>query len=332
MKIKTVQGPDDSLGVAERRVISTELLSLISQIDLNVTQAIWNGKTLLSGETSPDDTWLAFNFQIGAGNSSINDTLKFNLLNWLNVPFSSDNSGFTAYRLNVTNAGINLSENFDRAGFRYPPKGSITINGEVFNLSNYPTVQSFMDAINFNTVIQADITYDSINDRFVLSNQDTVSNMTISETGTEFVSGEGNEITNGFLAQLSIDIGIFNGLTRSKTINPEGFIASSNGAYNHNIHITSGSAPLLMRKIDNAINDVSAALSYTGSITNRLTYQEKSLNTSKINTDAARSRIEDADMASEQLQATKLQILQQTASTMLAQANTSPQAILSLFK
>ena len=87
-----------------------------------------------------------------------------------------------------------------------------------------------------------------------------------------------------------------------------------------------------MKKIDNAISDVSSALSYIGSITNRLTYQEKSLNTSKINTDAARSRIEDADMASEQLQTTKLQILQQTSITMLAQANTSPQAILSLFK
>lgn len=88
----------------------------------------------------------------------------------------------------------------------------------------------------------------------------------------------------------------------------------------------------LMKKIDNAIADVSSALSYIGSVVNRLTYQEKSLNTSKINTDAARSRIEDADMASEQLQATKLQILQQTAITMLAQANTSPQTILSLFK
>jgi flagellin len=37
-------------------------------------------------------------------------------------------------------------------------------------------------------------------------------------------------------------------------------------------------------------------------------------------------------MAYEQLEATKLQILQQTASAMLAQANTGPQALLSLFK
>jgi len=56
------------------------------------------------------------------------------------------------------------------------------------------------------------------------------------------------------------------------------------------------------------------------------------LTVAKTNTEAARSRIEDADMAYEQLQATKLQILQQTASAMLSQANTGPQSILTLFR
>ncbi len=161
MKTKTIQGADDSLGVAERRVISTELLSFISQIDLNVTQATWNGKTLLSGETGSGDNWLAFNFQIGAGNSSINDTLKFNLLNWLNVPFSSGNSGFTAYRLKLTSTGIAVSESFDKAGFKYPPKGTVTINGEVFNLSDYSSVQSFMDAVNGNPSANVNLYYDN---------------------------------------------------------------------------------------------------------------------------------------------------------------------------
>ena len=87
-----------------------------------------------------------------------------------------------------------------------------------------------------------------------------------------------------------------------------------------------------MGRIDTAIADVSEALSYIGSVVNRLTYQEASLTTAKTNTESARSRIEDADMAYEQLEATKLQILQQTASAMLAQANSGPQAILSLFK
>ncbi|MBF8277208.1 MAG: hypothetical protein HW390_2281, partial [Candidatus Brocadiaceae bacterium] len=87
-----------------------------------------------------------------------------------------------------------------------------------------------------------------------------------------------------------------------------------------------------MGRIDTAIADVSEALSYIGSVVNRLSYQESSLTVAKTNTEAARSRIEDADMAYEQLNATKLTILQQTASAMLAQANSGPQSILSLFR
>jgi flagellin len=49
------------------------------------------------------------------------------------------------------------------------------------------------------------------------------------------------------------------------------------------------------------------------------------------NYEAARSRIEDADFAKEQMEIVKLQILQQTSTAMLAQANTAPQSVLSLF-
>jgi len=80
------------------------------------------------------------------------------------------------------------------------------------------------------------------------------------------------------------------------------------------------------------INNYSGALSYIGSAVNRLTYQENSLTVAMVNTEAARSRIEDADMAYEQLEATKLQILQQISTAMLAQANISPQSILSLMQ
>ncbi|MBW7941944.1 MAG: flagellin, partial [Candidatus Kuenenia stuttgartiensis] len=73
-------------------------------------------------------------------------------------------------------------------------------------------------------------------------------------------------------------------------------------------------------------------LSYIGAVVNRLTYQETSLTVARTNTEAARSRIEDADMAYEQLESTKFQILQQTASAMLAQANAGPQSIMQLFQ
>ena len=64
----------------------------------------------------------------------------------------------------------------------------------------------------------------------------------------------------------------------------------------------------------------------------RLTKKENFLSVSVANTDAVRSQYEDADFAQEQMELLKLQILQQTAVTSLAQANTAPAVVLQLWK
>ncbi len=91
-------------------------------------------------------------------------------------------------------------------------------------------------------------------------------------------------------------------------------------------------ATAYMTKIDEAIAKVSDSIAKIGASVSRLTFKEETLVVAKINTEAAYSRIMNADMAAEQLEATKLQILQQTATAMLAQANVAPQAILALFR
>ncbi|HID11299.1 MAG TPA: hypothetical protein EYP17_08380, partial [Candidatus Latescibacteria bacterium] len=92
-----------------------------------------------------------------------------------------------------------------------------------------------------------------------------------------------------------------------------------------------GNAQLFMEQIDTAISKVSEALGYIGAIQNRLSFQEASLSVAQTNTLASYNRIMNADMAYEQLEATKLQILQQTATVMLATANMMPQYVLALF-
>ncbi len=95
---------------------------------------------------------------------------------------------------------------------------------------------------------------------------------------------------------------------------------------------TNSNAAAYIQNVDNAIDNVSKALSFIGAVTNRLTFKEDALSVARTNTEAAKSRILDADIAFEQLEATKLQILQQTATAMLAQANAAPQAVLALFQ
>jgi flagellin len=84
--------------------------------------------------------------------------------------------------------------------------------------------------------------------------------------------------------------------------------------------------------IDNAIKNVSTARANFGAVQNRLEHRLTNLATYQENLTASESRIRDVDMASEMTNFTKLNILQQAGTSMLAQANQAPQNVLSLLR
>src|SRR3954447_2862570 len=84
--------------------------------------------------------------------------------------------------------------------------------------------------------------------------------------------------------------------------------------------------------IDNLIANVSKARSSYGAVQNRLEHRLNNLATYQENLTASESRIRDVDMASEMTKFTKLNILQQAGTSMLAQANQSGQGVLSLLR
>jgi flagellin len=85
-------------------------------------------------------------------------------------------------------------------------------------------------------------------------------------------------------------------------------------------------------KIDAAIDVVSAQRSTFGAIQNRLGYTLENAAIYQENLTASESRVRDVDMAREMVNFTKLQILQQAGTSMLAQANTSSQGVLTLLR
>jgi flagellin len=89
---------------------------------------------------------------------------------------------------------------------------------------------------------------------------------------------------------------------------------------------------LSIDNIDAAIKNVSNARSTFGAIQNRLEHRLNNLSTYQENLVASESRIRDVDMASEMVNFTKLNILQQAGTSMLAQANQAPQNVLSLLR
>lgn len=92
------------------------------------------------------------------------------------------------------------------------------------------------------------------------------------------------------------------------------------------------SANVASLTVDTGLVTTNTAVGTIGAKLNRLSVKEANLNTQITNTEAAKSRIFDADIAKEQIKAAKLQILQQTSTAMLAQANQAPQVFLSLFR
>ena len=85
-----------------------------------------------------------------------------------------------------------------------------------------------------------------------------------------------------------------------------------------------------LASLDASINAVSAQRATFGAVQNRLQYTLDNLSTYQENLSASLSRIRDVDMASEMVNFTKEQILQQAGTSMLAQANSAPQSVLKL--
>jgi flagellin len=84
--------------------------------------------------------------------------------------------------------------------------------------------------------------------------------------------------------------------------------------------------------IDTAINAVSTQRASFGAVQNRLEHTYNNLSVYQENLSASESRIRDIDMAAEMVNFTKNNILQQAGTSMLAQAQQAPQAVLSLLR
>ena len=85
-------------------------------------------------------------------------------------------------------------------------------------------------------------------------------------------------------------------------------------------------------EIDAAIKGVASARAEFGAVINRLEYTVDNLNTTILNTQAAKSRIVDADYAAETTELARTQIIAQASTAMLSQANQQAQSVLALLK
>jgi flagellin len=149
----------------------------------------------------------------------------------------------------------------------------------------------------------------------------------ISRIGSDTKFNQIQLLTGG--GAVTFQVGADDGQTLSVTA---ATLFGSTGTVEVDSAIFNFSGTVTLASIDAAIENVSTLRSTFGSVQNRLEHTINNLATYQENLTASESRIRDVDMASEMVQFTKYQILQQAGTSMLAQANQSPQVVLSLLR
>ena len=134
---------------------------------------------------------------------------------------------------------------------------------------------------------------------------------------------------NQVLIQVGIDSGVNSRINLNEQINLTAVTSSSLGI--DTLSVTAAAQALTtLDTINTAISQVTQARGQVGAVQNRLTRSVGNLSVSIENLQAAESSIRDADIAKEIADLTRNQILVQSATAMVGQANLIPQSILLL--
>lgn len=140
------------------------------------------------------------------------------------------------------------------------------------------------------------------------------------------------KLLNGTYTNQYLQVGANDGQGISVTINKTDWTAPTVAGGAAGGGAAGNGSTLLKNNIDMAIKNVTTERSKLGAIQNRLEYTVKVDDNTAENMQAAESRIRDTDMADEMTRFSKESILQQAATSMLAQANQANQGVLSLLQ
>ncbi|ABM00512.1 flagellin [Shewanella amazonensis] len=175
--------------------------------------------------------------------------------------------------------------------------------------------------------IQAENGANSADDLTSLKNEMDQLALEITAIGNTTAFGDTKLMTGGFSNGKKFQVGHQNAEDVTVTVKTNNAGTLSVGALDVT---TSGGRSTAMLKIDAAIKSIDTQRASLGAIQNRLAHNISNSANTQANVADAKSRIVDVDFAKETSTMTKNQVLQQTGSAMLAQANQLPQIALSL--
>lgn len=185
-----------------------------------------------------------------------------------------------------------------------------------------------------------ELTVQAANDTYQSEDRDKIQNeidQLITEIGSmaEKIEFNANKLFQGGAREFHFQVGANSDqlTTVAIELDLEDFAASLSAIF------TPGLSSLAGSDISSLIDDVNALLEVVtseranlGAVQNRLEHTIKALDLTSENLSASESRIRDADMAKEMMELTKANVLQQAATSVLAQANQNPQNVLQLLR
>ena len=305
MKEKVVQGANDSNGSEERKAIRTELKALSEEIQQTLDETTFNGNKLFTNDAEGTD----FTFQV---NAEKGDTFDVQIDQLSNESMSIENA--TAATIEGKVVGSDIEAFAGTGGL-----STAALTGS-FTEAEFSVEITSVETTGSTTVANVDIT-----------GSGATTGGSIDESTTEGVAVTlGTSTLN--LGQVDTAFGTvgvdFSSISESDVAEGDKFFVSFDD--NELNVVNNDEAGDSLKVIDDAISEIASSVSTLGDAQNRLSFKAQNLETAKINNEAARSQIEDADFAFQQVQLAKQQILQQTNIGAVAQANAAPQSVLSL--
>ena len=295
MRDLSLQSANGSNSSSDREALQKELSALQTELTRIADTTSFGGQKLLNGNYGTQS------FQVG---SNANETISVTI-----GDVSADvlgKEGQTVAGL-YTAAEITTEIGAGDFDFTYTPSGTgASAETLTVSMGDVDDAASMVDAIN-----------NALNG----ASEPTGVFAVLDAAGTGFtfegIANNGATLTSGGTSATTFGLGGDDSANATSTVDQID-ITTAKGSQN------------AVTIIDAALADIDAQRADLGAVQNRMSFTINNLGNIQSNVTDARSRIQDVDFASETAELTKQQILSQTSSAMLAQANQIPQTALSL--
>jgi flagellin len=303
MRELAVQASNSTLSSSDTQSVNTEITALKAEIDRVAGSTTFNGQFLLTGALSVSQS---------GGTAIVGLALNTTATSSVSAVDVSGAKASTTYTLTSQAGGlVTLS---DGAGNSQQVTLAATIGATGTEAINFSSLGVKITVVGASAKTAADLATD-LDAKTVITGAGSAANFQIGANASDTLAvtfADARTSAAGY-GTLATNISTFTTATGSGT----GIVAA---------------AQALITSVDTALAYISTTRGNFGAVQNRLEHTVASLGVSSENLAASESRIRDLDVASEMVNFTKTQILQQAGTAILAQANQAPQSVLSLLR